>query len=518
MKKLVQNEKHSKDIIWRVVLSLAIILAFVLIGSFKSGYHVDEISTMALSNHQYSGSLAPPVTDGVVYTGEQLWEDYLIVNEGDEFDYANVVVNQASDVHPPLYYFLVHTVFSLFPGTYSKWYAMSVNIVLAVVVFWQMVWLFQFFTKRKKLSVVFSLLFLFTMGFVNSVVFFRMYVLLAVWTNALAMLFCKYKPEEKGWKYYALLLLILVGGTMTQYYFTVFAFFACAIYALRVILKKNWKKLLLSCLSVGVSVGICTLLFPAMWTHVFGGYRGEEAFENLSSGNFWSSLWSYLDIVNLQVFGNLFLFLFFLAVVLYVVGKKSALPVGAKEEAFEYLQVVVPAIGYLLLIAQISTYKADRYVMNVMGLLYLAMFVLLIRLASRYSRQAVAGILAAAALVLFCSYEDGVTYLYTSEADNIATVESLEDDVPCLYIYEVAWKIRPSYLELADLNEVVFVKSSNLALLDDNAYQNYDSLLLYIGSSLDATQLLNQILEQNPELDSYTKLFSFGYATAYYLE
>lgn len=514
----IQKPRRGRGIAWKTLLTLGIVLALAFIGSFKAGYHVDEMLTFGLSNYANDGSFTPDIKDGVVYTGQQLWQEYTMVSDSTRFDYANVVNNQIHDVHPPLYYFLVHTVFSLFPNTYSKWYAMAVNIALAVVVFWQMVWLFQFFIKRKKLSVLFALLFIFTTGFVNSMVFFRMYVLLTVWTNALVMLFCKYMPEDVSWKYYALLVLILTGGTMTQYYFLVFAFFACVVYAIRVTLDKNWKKLGLSCLSVALSVGISTLLFPAMWQHIFNGYRGTEAFENLSSDGFLESLEAYLDILNLQVFGNLFVVLFLIAVVLCFVGRKNINRKNVKQESWKYLQLVIPAVCYIVIIAQISPYKTDRYVMNIMGILYLLVFGLLIHLVSCCSRQAMAGILAAAFLVLIGSYQRGVPYLYVSEKDNVMTIENIDNDVTCLYLSAGNGKILPNYTEIENLDKIVFLSNDNLELLDDDAYKSYDKLLLYVTSTLEANQLINQILEQNPEMSSSTELFTQGYATAYYLE
>ena len=50
------------------------------------------------------------------------FNEYLAVSPDDRFDYAQVYENQIIDAsHPPLYYALVHTVCSFFPGVFSKW-------------------------------------------------------------------------------------------------------------------------------------------------------------------------------------------------------------------------------------------------------------------------------------------------------------------------------------------------------------------------------------------------------------
>ncbi|MCC8137263.1 MAG: hypothetical protein LIO76_04235 [Clostridiales bacterium] len=514
----LQGCSRTRNILWKTALSLAIVLVFVVIGSFKAGYHEDEMYTMGLSNHQYNGSIGPSITDGEVYTGLELWQDYTMVSDSNRFDYANVLENQRNDVHPPLYYIIIHTVFSLFPNTYSIWYVLAVNILLAVIVFWQMVWLFTFFTKKPKLSVLFSLLFLFTMGFVNNVMFLRMYVLLTIWTNALIMLFCKYRPADRGWKFYALLVFILTGGTMTQYYFLIFAFFACAVYAVRTIAEKEWKKLALSCASAALSFGISTFLFPSMWTQIFKGSRGQEAFANLSADGFWDALQSYLSLINLHIFGGLFLFLFFFTAALLIIASGKRKQEHTKETLCNYLQLAAPAAAYVLLVAKIAPYQTERYVMNILGILYLLVFSALIQVSFCYSRQAVAGIAAIALVISFSSYQNGIPCQYTSVNNRLEKVESLGDDVPCLYIYQSPWMTLADYVVLEDLNEIVFVKSDHLDLLEEDAYKNYSRVLLFVSSSANADQLISQLLEQNPQLDSSKTLFKSNYATAYYLE
>ena len=54
---------------------------------------------------------------------------YVTVAENERFDYATVYYNQTQDVHPPLYYFFLHTVCSLFPRSFTKWTGIGLNFV-----------------------------------------------------------------------------------------------------------------------------------------------------------------------------------------------------------------------------------------------------------------------------------------------------------------------------------------------------------------------------------------------------
>ena len=56
--------------------------------------------------------------------------NYVAPQGSTRFNYASVYYNQTQDVHPPLFYFLLHTVCSLFPGSFTKWTGLGMNLVL----------------------------------------------------------------------------------------------------------------------------------------------------------------------------------------------------------------------------------------------------------------------------------------------------------------------------------------------------------------------------------------------------
>lgn len=238
-------ESYLKKNIWKIIITVVLMIVLFSIGKNKCGFHTDEILTFHLANCQYNQSLGvvtPEIIDGKKYAGEKLWTDYMAVQPGHKFDYKNVWANQAADVHPPLYYCLIHTIASFFPNRCEPWMGLSLNVLLAMIVFWQMRWLFGNLLKNKRLATIFSLLFLFSVGFVNSISFFRMYVLLMVWTNALVILLMNTEPSSNDKTYYLKLYLIVLAGMMTQYYFSIFTCFICIVYAVYVIQNRNYKK------------------------------------------------------------------------------------------------------------------------------------------------------------------------------------------------------------------------------------------------------------------------------------
>ena len=125
-----------------LIVIILIGLLTVFFGTKKVNYHCDEVWTYGLSNH--IGGIKPDIEIGKEYTGIGPLESFVKVGKGEAFNYANVWENQAKDVHPPFYYLLVHTVCSIFSGTFSKWYGIGVNI------FW-MIFIMFFLYKMKSL-------------------------------------------------------------------------------------------------------------------------------------------------------------------------------------------------------------------------------------------------------------------------------------------------------------------------------------------------------------------------------
>ena len=236
-------------VIENLIITAVIIISLLWIGSIKYGFHIDEIWTFHLANYQYNDTLGIAnfdIVDGRSYTGETLWDNYMTVQPEHRFDYKNVWVNQAADVHPPLYYCLIHTICSFFPNQCEAWMGLILNVLLAAVIFWQVRWMFERFLKDEKCSNIISFIFMFSVGFINAISFFRMYVLLMVWTNALVILLLDDCDRNNSWKFYGKLYLIIFGGMMTQYYYSIFTCFICAIYAVYVWKDKNYQKILLS--------------------------------------------------------------------------------------------------------------------------------------------------------------------------------------------------------------------------------------------------------------------------------
>ncbi|MDF2567934.1 MAG: hypothetical protein K0R90_1390, partial [Oscillospiraceae bacterium] len=111
---LVKKEFFIAVFVLMLIMQVACMIYF---GTIKQGYHIDEVYSYGLSNSYYK----PFPTDRNKWLDNSYFNDYLEVGKNDKFKYDSVYYNQGEDVHPPLFYFALHTISSFTPNSFSKW-------------------------------------------------------------------------------------------------------------------------------------------------------------------------------------------------------------------------------------------------------------------------------------------------------------------------------------------------------------------------------------------------------------
>lgn len=112
-----------------VVFILILLLQTYLMtarGYEKEFFHVDDAFTFMLSNSKY-GIEVPDEYKNKWRSGSDYY-NLLTTSTDSTFNYKQVYINQTNDVHPPLYYFIIHTIMSFFPQQFSKWFGIIPNI------------------------------------------------------------------------------------------------------------------------------------------------------------------------------------------------------------------------------------------------------------------------------------------------------------------------------------------------------------------------------------------------------
>lgn len=288
-------EKKSKKIFFigmTLLLCLQIIVLFYY-GSRKAGYHEDELYSYYSSN-KTAGLF---VNDREWTTGES-FRNELVVLPGEQFRYGVVKQMQSWDVHPPFYYYLLHTVCSLTPGIFSKWQGISVNLLGFVISFILLAYA-AYLTAVYPISMQPELsdsekrsyrkrgyvlagtvcgIWGFGAAVISGVMFIRMYQWLTVFVLLCLCLHLRVLVRKKESRsFYLLLALTVFFGFLTQYYYIIFHFFLGAGFCLYLLKEKKWKSLAAYVGTCAAALGAALVYYPWALSHIFKGYRGTEA-------------------------------------------------------------------------------------------------------------------------------------------------------------------------------------------------------------------------------------------------
>lgn len=191
----------------------------------------DELFSYALANNEKSFKfLGDPWSQDTYHNGWLYGSDmraYLQADEGARFHYAMVYKHQREDVHPPLYYILLHTVSSLFSGSFSPWLALSVNLAAYAGCLWLLWALAQRLVPKTRggewAALALPLIWAVLPCTAQNLVFMRMYMLLSFWVLLFAYLVCGVLLRGSlGPKTALALGLTVFLGSQTHYYFYVY--------------------------------------------------------------------------------------------------------------------------------------------------------------------------------------------------------------------------------------------------------------------------------------------------------
>ncbi len=353
---------------------LAVVLIAVIAGMWavrKEGFFLDEIYSYGLANSAYQPFLED-VKDGQItehiFAREELL-DYVSVAENGRFDYASVYYNQTQDVHPPLFYFLLHTVCSLFPGGFTKWTGLALNSVLFLCTILAVYALSMELFQDKGQSLFTCVLYALSREALSDFLMIRMYMLLTLLTVLLALVIakCIHTPSVPK---YLLVGLIIYLGMLTQYFYVVYAFLVCAAYDIYRTLRREWKEVVCFSLPALAGVGAMMLSFPCWYAqlHSQDTVSMDTVAENLF--DFAQYAKGPLELSGWTIVG-FFAGFCIMAVLLLTAIAKKLLPGRMPQETLisaETKLVTIPALIAFFVVAIIAPYKNLRYVYHLQPL------------------------------------------------------------------------------------------------------------------------------------------------------
>ena len=544
------NTKKGYNIVTVIVIIIVSIFMFYWISQ-KEGFHEDEIFSYGSSNYKWDNvyqaagksdylnraiekyvigqsfgetlenikyylehssefmSLAGDIqkNDKPVWKTSEDAKEYATIGKGDVLNYFSVYYNQSRDVHPPLFYILVHLFSSIAYGMFSKYIIFAINLVFFILTCCVIRKIFELFNK-KWLGILAIIFYGLSMGAASTVVFLRMYMMLTFFSLAylyinLSILNNKLQITKKDkWKLFAIVLL----GFLTQYYFCIFALLVFLFMIVRFIQKKQYKMLrkYMTIHIVTAIVGI--ILFPASIYHIFISYRGAGGEGNgrtiIESLEFYLKQLGDAFSIN-NVFMYVLIAIAVLGITLRLVIKAKNIKINKIERLSQFLLLVIPTVIYFVIVSYISpnveAKYAIRYIMPILPEISIIFILGIYRIFK--NKKIATGFTTIVVLVITINglITNEPKYLYRGYNNYLEIAEKYKD-LDFVYVVDNGFTHINSIPEFMTYNKSLIV-NINFDKLDflktDEELQSQDQFILCIKKWLNVDDTLNQILENS---------------------
>lgn len=514
------DKKFFVNHMWQAGLLLLLFLQVLLVlyyGGKKAGYHEDEYYSY-YSTNRTAGLFVPDRE----WVDKETYRNEFVVQKGEQFRYGLVATVQSWDVHPPLYYFMLHTACSLFPDVFSKWQGIGVNLIAYMINFFLMAWLTYMVSEKNK-----TVTFLICTGYgwnaviISGVMFIRMYEWLTLFVLLCACIHVQAmkKKEFRFHKFLLPLMFVNYLGFLTQYYYIIFLFFMAAGFCIwQLFFEKNLINCLRYGVSTAVSVGMAVISYPSSLSHIFRGYRGTgAASEFLDTGNTGERLHFFYQLMDDYLFDGCFLVLLaamiaFAAVL--VIREKKKKPACSKE----YLLLLFAACGYFFTVSKTALLlyeTSNRYQLPIYGIVFMLMLLGMYALLDRFFHAVIVNeklrkVSIAALFVLVLAGDihglasGRVLFLYEEDAGRVAYAkENAHTPVVVLYNDATPYHVWWCSAELLEYGRVYFASEKNKEQITDDTICNSKRLIVYAADYETKEESLQMLLDSNPELESY---------------
>lgn len=528
------NKKHTFAKCSITIISISIFFIYLIIGMTKKGFFVDELLSFGLANNEFTAAFGDVFESGRIYTGEELWCTFFNF-EG--LNFKQLIDNQSMDVHPPLYYFLIH-IFSVINHNHigELWkVGILLNSLLGVLLFLICIQIYGLFVNNLKIQIVLAVFTVSFMGVVNNILLIRMYMLLTVFTTIHVLILLKFVEistiykEKCGKKaitflnIYYLMALNTLLGVLTHYYFILFLVLSSAVCGFIVLFFERKCTVFIKALIASI-VGVIAafMYFPASFEHIFSGYRGTESFDNLYSNDlFVSNVGYYYKVINTELFGGYFALILGMALIIIFLNKRDNRLDFDKVFVEKISVILIPVLGFIVIVSRISVMQADRYIMCIMPLICIVFFVCCYKLLEKNRLPLMSKSICFVILVIiliFSSYRGGIPNLYYNVSKFNDLINQHSSDL-CIVVRDTNENHRYEILQelsvMRELDKIIIYDSEEDAILKAIECSEYDrNFILYLdnGYSIDDLSIKMRV-----DKNSIIQIYSDEYITAYFI-
>lgn len=395
MEELIIDKK--KALKYLVIIILILIGIRVYFGYQKEDFFMDETFSYTLMNMKEGAGMiqTAPEFNNIWISGNKI-KEMLVVSKDEVLRYDTVYYNQTQDVHPPLYYFLLHTASALSFGNFTKWTGIILNIIIFVGICAVLYIIGKKIFKSTIWAFALVAIYGVSTGAIFSTLFIRMYELLILFVllylNKIIDILKTNVIENKNIskKDIIQLVTIFVLGMLTHYHFIIISVLISLVLFIIMLFKK--VKISRICTYVGINILgllIYSAIYPSFYSHMFGTQRGTESTGNLLNlADYADRIKRGINVFDVNIFGEvgkiiipIFILFITLAVIKKILenGLKKVEEKDGKKEETECIDkyilgiVIISTIIYFMLVGKIVPFMSIRYFLIIVPLIHIVL-------------------------------------------------------------------------------------------------------------------------------------------------
>ena len=533
--------KENKFIILTIIILCGLMFFFI---NQKQGFHEDEIFSYGSSNYKYDNvfrwfgyaeanqdilynqvlqgnfikridNLVKFIKDPNQFQKNEILAqeiptfrtkedalDYLAIQQEDIFNYFSVYYNQSRDVHPPLFYFLVHFTSTLFYNQFSKYIIFALNLLFFIGT---LITIKKIMNKlnHKELTIPTMILYGASMGAISTVMFQRMYMMLTFFSVLYLYYIIKFIKDDFKIKDKFFFVLTIICGFLTQYYFCIYIVLIFLILAIYLLVNKQFKK----CWDffkphiLAAIIGI--LFYPFCIEDIFFSYRGIGSTDN-KTNTFLENLQYYGEqIINLFSLQNIFIFLIIILIIvlIYKIIKKQ-LPKIQRQDKLNLTVIILPIIIFIVIVSKIAPFLGEnytsRYIMLLFPIIAIASFYIISFIFNNKKTLFIITLVVSLCLSINGLINSTPVYLY-KDYDKVMELAQENADKYFVYVFDNYFTHLNSMPEFATYKESLILNKNihDFKLLDNEKLNNENEFILCIKNWLNKEEILNLVLENS---------------------
>lgn len=517
------NDKGQKRFrICKYMILVIQVGVMIFLCSIKPAINEDEIWTFFISNRFV---VKPDMSIDSLNSWSSIAaiNDVMWISPGHLFDYSFIRSYVPFDVHPPLYNIILHTICSVcYPLGFSLWYGYGLNIVISALNYLLVNKIGKILFKSEKIGLFIGIIYAFSIGTFNTVLFIRFYILASFFVlNALYLHLQFYYNGKR--RYYIYILANTLLGMLTFYPYGIYQLFLTVSFLIALTRKKEYKVICKYIIVLLISGLLFFILFPESIQQVLYGTPGS-GFRD-PNRNYFIDLVLFVQIISKELFGNTLIVFILILTILGFFQKKRNVQYDINVISI----LAVPIIGYLLIINHLAPFNTTgRYHFIIYPIIIIAIYGSLGYLLCQCNegkfkwKNLTTGVLAIILLpvVAFYIYSNplnNIEYLmYGVKGYNQTASKYAGMDCICIFD-ESPLKLYINYSELKNFENIFFTNSELLKQTDDLRLEQENEVIVYITQGLNEKEIIQELLYKNPRLKNIVQVYQRRYADVLYL-